>query len=1035
MRSKFKWIFTLLVAFTMQLTFAQEKTVKGTVSDATGPMPGVNVVVKGTQKGVSTGFDGTYAIKANVGDVLVFSFMGMNDITRTVDAAGVINVKMQEDAKQIETVVITALGVKRKNDQVIAAQTVIKTEELNRASAPNAVQALIGKVSGLQINTTNSSVAGENRVVLRAPRSITGNNQALVVIDGAISSLATFQQIPPDLIASVNVIKGAQGAALYGSDGVNGAIIVSTKKGAGDKFSVSIKSSVDISDVAYLPIRQLRYGQGWDGRHAIQENGSWGPEFDGTLFPTGLPQADGSFVVAPYSPIKNNLKAFFNKGTIIQNGITLSGGNLDSGYVNFSANRLTNDFILKGDALKRNSFLLKAGKKMGKFSVEGNINYITQSVTQAESGLYDELLEVASNIPIDAFEFSGNEGHWNTYNLNPYWERDNRRENSFDDKLALIGTLEYEFNKHFSLKYLANLRIDNIKELNYRNKYTDLTNPIYGGNNASVLANLFTSSDNNRRFYGDLLFTVNYDLAKDLNLTTIIGNNMQDNNRNLITNGGQNFAVPGVYNISNVLDPTPFGSTLEGRAIDNRRIESRKVGVFANVDLSYKDYLFINATARNDWSSVFKKSGNSFFYPSIGASFIPTKAFAGLSNNVLNYMKVAASYSRVGNDSSVAAYAINQLSGLGIGYPFNGINSYVQAIQPTDENITPEFVSTTDATVSFGFFGDRLTLDGSIYSQKTDDLITRQTVSGSTGFVSVLRNTGNLETKGFEIDLGFTPIKYGDRGLRWENKLNFTKYKSTVTKISDDSKTVSLRAPFNSINITADEGEEYPLIKGTTYTRDGLGRVIVDANGNPTIDTALKVLGKVNPDYILGLNSSLSYRGFKLSATMDYRTGHKFFSQTKRSLTFTGNTVESAENRSGFIFPNSSFDYNGDGAIQANEANVNVVTGGTGVPSIINYYNNFYTAAGENLILDATAFKVREASLGYTLSKDMIKNTGLSGLSFSINARNPINIFSKQNKNYADPEASETTGNAGGIAFTDRLPAQSTYGFSVNLTF
>ncbi len=1041
MRSKFKWIFTLLVAFTMQLSFAQEKTVKGTVTDASGPMPGVNVVVKGTQKGVSTGFDGTYAIKANVGDVLVFSFMGMNDISRTVDAAGVFNVKMQEDAKQIDAVIITAVGVKRKADAIVSTYALVKSEELNRASAPNAVQALIGKVSGLQINTTSSGVSSENRVVLRGSRSITGNNQALVVIDGAISSLATYQQIPPELVSSVNILKGSQGTAIYGSDGVNGAIIVTTKKGTGDKFTVNIKSVVDVLDIAYTPIRQLRYGQGWDGKHAIQENGSWGPEFDGSLYPTGLPQADGSYVIAPYSPIKDGLKRFFNKGTTFQNSITVSGGTQETGYVSFSANRVTTDFIVKNDQLKRNSFLLKAGKKMGKFTVDGNINYISQQVNQAESGLYDELLEGASNIPIDQFEFSGNEGHWNTYNLNPYWERDNRRQNNNQEKIAAIATFQYDFNKHITVKYLANLRLDMGSDDNYRNAYRDVTNSIYGGANASVIGEFATGNDFRRRFYGDLISNFNYDLAKNLSFAGILGLNMQDDFFKSTQVGGQNFAVPGVYNIKNILNPyTATQATLLvdnplNTQLDNRITQRRKVGVFSEMTLGYKDFLFLTATGRQDWSSVFQKSGNGFFYPSVGMSFVPTKAFEALKGKVLNYMKFVGSWSKVGNDSAVAAYRINQLSTLGTGYPFLN-NSYVQQLGQGDREIKPEFVTSKEFGANFGFFNDRLTLDASYYINTTDQLITNANIPAPSGFNTLLRNTGSLETKGFEIDLGFTPIKSQDpRGFRWDNKLNFTKYKTIISKISDDTKIVSLRQPFAFVGIVAEEGQEFPLIKGTTYLKDDYGRTIVDASGNPSIDPQQKILGKVNPDYILGLNSSVSYKGVRLSATMDYRTGHQFFADVKRKLTFTGNTIETAQNRYGFIIPNSSFDYNGNGIIEASEANSNVVTGGAGTPSIINYYNNFYTSAGDNLILDATAFKVREASLSYTFTPKMIEKTGLSALSVSINARNPINIFSKQNRNYSDPEASETTGNAGGLAFTDRYPAQNSYGFAINLTF
>jgi TonB-linked SusC/RagA family outer membrane protein len=1042
MRSKFKWIFTLLVALTMQLSFAQEKTVKGIVTDASGPMPGVNVVVKGTQRGVSTGFDGAYSIKASEGEVLVFSFMGMSDISKTVDASGSINVKMQDDAKQLETVVITGLGIKRKQDAITSSYTVVKAEELNRASSPNAVQALIGKVSGLQINTTNSSVAGENRVVFRGARSITGNNQALVVIDGAISSLATLQQIPPETILSVNAMKGAQGSAIYGSDGVNGVIIVTTKKGGSDKFSVTIKSSLDISEIAYTPIRQMRYGQGWDGAHSNVENGSWGPEYDGSLQPVGMMQADGSFVMAPYTGNQDNIKEFFNNGLTSQNGISISGGSLETGYVNFSANRQVNDFIVDGDELKRNSFLLKAGKKIGKFSVEGNLNYITQNVRQTESELFSDLLQAATNIPISSFQ-SGNEHHWTVYANNPYWKRDNQRQILKGDVVAAIATFGYQFNKNISASYLANLRMNTNNNLKYRNAYVDVVGPdTYGASPAAIDAALVSSTDFRRVFYGDLLVNFDYKLTDNVSLKATVGNNLQDNSFKSNEVGGTNFAIPGVYNISNVLNPYTAGALVfdndgGSRTLANRSTHFRKVGVFASAELGYKDYLFLNATGRNDWSSVFDKSLYSFFYPSVGLSFIPTKAFESIKGNVLNYMKIFGSFTKVGNDSAVGAYAINQTATTGFGYPF-GNNSYVQQLRPTYSQIEPEFVTTKEASINLGFFNDRLTLDGSYYVADTDNLITQTNVPFSTGYQTVLDNVGSLQNKGYEIDLGFTPIKNSDpRGFRWDNKLNFSHNKTTITALEGGLTSISLRAPSATAGIFADLGDEFPLIKGTKYTRDSMGRVILGANGNPTIDPSQQKLGKTTPDYILGYSPSVSYRGIKLSATMDYRTGHQFVSYVKQDLSFNGSTIESAENRGGFIMPNSSYDYNGDGVYGADETNTTVVTGGGGTASYISGYNNgFYSRTGENLVLDATAFKLREASLSYSFPESLIGKTGLSALSIGVNARNPITIFSKQNRNYGDPEASETSGNAAGIdPFTSRYPAQRSYGFSLNLTF
>ncbi|WP_264543470.1 MULTISPECIES: SusC/RagA family TonB-linked outer membrane protein [Flavobacterium] len=1035
MRSKFKWIFTLLMALTMQFSFAQEKTITGTVSDASGPLPGVNVVVQGTTRGVQTNFDGSYSIKAKEGEKLVYSFMGMGTVTKVVGASSVMNATMQDDAAtQLKEVVVTAVGIKKRQDAITSENQVVKAKEITQAANPNVVQSLTGKVSGLQINTTSSGVAATTKVVLRGARSISSSNEALVVIDGAISNIATLQQIAPELIDNVNVLKGAQGAALYGSDGVNGVIIVNTKKGSkGDKLSVNVNSAVDFSSIAYMPQSQLRYGQGWDGTFSSFENGSWGPEFDGSMQPVGLPQPDGTYFMAPYSPIKDHMKNFFKNGTIYQNGISLSGGDINSGYFNFGANRTQNDFVVEGDELKQNSFLFRAGKKIGKWSLEGNVNYITQDIKQVGQGtinasLYDDLLNTASNIPVELFSAGINSSHWNVYYLSPYWRIKNQREFRETNRFTAGVTLGYEINKNIDVSYLANLRLNNFANMNYDNGFVDTYSATYGARGKGFVSQYFKGNQSDRIYYGDLLVNFNYNLTDNISLKANLGNNLQDTRQEFVNQGGTNLEVPGIYNMSNVLNPA------QPSTLDNRTVQKRKIGVFANIDLGYKDYLFLNLTGRNDWSSVFAKNNNSYFYPSAGVSFVPTKAF-GLEDSFLNYAKVTANYTRVGNDNGVQPYDINKVVALGDGFPFAN-NSYVLDRTLTNPGITPEFVTTKEVSAKLGFLKDRITLSGSYYVTDTDDLITDVSTSSTTGAFSLLDNVGSMQTKGNEIELGVTPFRSEEpRGFTWDARLSYTHYKSIITKVSADANAVELRNA-GIVGIFAEVGEEYPLIKGTSYLRDDYGRVIVDDNGLPTIDNNFKKLGSATPDYILGFNSAISYKGFRLSTTIDYRTGHKFYSNTKSTMAFNGKLIETAENRTGFIMPNSSYDYNGDGSIGADEANGSIVTAAGGTPSYINYVNNFYTGAAENFVLDASALKIRELSLGYTLDPKFTSKLGLEALSFSVNARNFYTWLPKQNKGYNDPETAEGTGNlTSGLAFNNRYPNQKTIGFALNLKF
>ncbi len=1035
MRSKFKWIFTLLLAVSMQFSFAQEKTVTGVVSDASGTLPGANVVVQGTTRGVQTDVDGRYSIKAAAGEVLVFSFVGMADVRTTVGASNVVNATLTEGGLMLSEVIVTgALGIKKTRDAVTSSQQVVDNEELTQAASPNVIQSLAGKVSGLQINTTNSGVTATTRIVLRGNRSLTGNNQALIVIDNAVSSAAVLQTIAPELIESTNVIKGASGAALYGSDGANGVIIVTTKRGAkGGKPVISINSSIDFEEVSFVPQRQKRYGQGWSGTHVAYENGAWGAEMDGVVRPTGLPQADGSYIMAPYSPTANGIKDFFQTGTLTQNGFSINAGD-ENGYAIFSANRQSTDFVVEGDKLNRNSFLFKGGKKLGKWDVSGIANYNSTVTNTTSATLYTELLQAASNIPIDQFSTPLNQHHWTSYYRSPYWMQDNIRNEARRENFSGTATLNYELNKNINFNYTANIQLVQSSSLGYTNGYTDVLK--VGGGDHSTVSAFDQSNSGARNIYGDFLANFNYDLSDKLNLKFNIGNNVQDRFFNTTAVGGTNLTIPGLYTISNV--ETPNVQTFIGGALDNGIIRSRSYAFFANVDLAYDDYLFLNLTGRNDWTSLLDQSKNNYFYPSVGLSFIPTKAFDALDNNdILRYAKIAGSFVRIGNNN-VAAYAINDLFNSGTGYPFGNNNSFVQQTTNTFAFIRPEFYETKDITVNLEFFkNSRLTLDVSAFQTDNTDLNTNVSASSASGLSRSNINIGQTRVKGLEIDLGFTPIDNRDLDLKWTNRLSFYSAKTDVIKVSDEADELSLAnfATSGGIGIFAVKGEEFPLIKGIGYQRDDQGRIIVNAaTGMPEKTLEYITLGKATPDYVLTYNTAVDFKGFRLAAVMDYRTGHQFWSGNKQWLSWSGHLYDSAvTGRTGFIFPNSSYaDPNNPGAFIANET---VVTGGTSYATYLSYFQDEFAETAENFVIDATAFKVRELSLSYGFKPDVLERAGLTSLRVGVTARNPFMVLPTENRNYSDPEQSRSSGNDLGIAATNQYPLTRTYGFNVNLTF
>ena len=1025
MRSKFKWIFTLLLAFTMQFSFAQEKTVTGVVSDATGPLPGANVVVKGSTRGTQTDVDGKYSIKAKEGDVLLVTFTGYIDSQVKVGAASSYNVTIKESSILIEDVVVTgALGIQKKKEAITYASQVVKSKELTQAGSPNVVQSLVGKVSGLQINTTNSSVNPTLRVVIRGSKSLTGNNQALIVIDDVISTAATLASIAPEMIESVNVIKGPQGSALYGVDGSNGVMIVATKKGSkSGKAEVSFTSNYDFQEIAYLPERQTKYGQGWNGAHVSYENGGWGAEMDGVIRTTGLLQADGTYITSPYSPIKDNIKQFFQNGSILQNTLNISLGDKD-GYAFVSASKQSTDFVVKNDILDRTNFLFKSGKNVGKWSLGSTVNYIASRTETTSSNLFTDLLQTATNIPVGRFSSPFNQYHWTSYYNSPYWLRDNVRNETKTNYVSAIANLKYKLNDHISFSYAPSIQLTSTNFRGYTNGYTDLL--LVGGGNQSIVSSFDTNNTSTKRIYADFIVNFDYKLTDKIGLKANVGHNVNDLYFDFTSVGGDNLTIPGFYNISNITgDPRR----------SNGFTRQRGFAVFANLDFSYEDYLYLNVTGRNDWVSTLPSDKNNFFYPSAGISFIPNRAFSGLKDSkTLSSSKISFNLTKTGRANGIDPYAIQNTYNQGIGYTFGTLNSFVQSTAITDGAIKPEFSVQKELNVNLGFFEESVTLGTSFYTSDNQDLITNTTPSPASGLTSARINIGKTTTTGMEIDLGFNNAN-SKAALKWNVNLSYTTFKTEVNKVSDDADEVAL-ASFASIGIFATEGEEFPLIKGTAYERDVNGSVIIDAaTGNPLQTAEFKILGKVTPDYILGLNAAIEYKGLRLSGTFDYRTGHKFWAGNKDWLSWSGHLVESAQNgRRGFIFPNSVVTSDGTptGVLTPNTS---TITGGTTYTSYLNYFSNEYRDVSENFVLDATAFKCRELALSYSLPAKFLKSTAVNSVTLGVNARNLFTILPKSNRGYHDPEQSRSNGNDQGLAVTGQYPVTRTFGFNLNVTF
>lgn len=957
-----------------------------------------------------------------------------------------------------EVIMTGAMNRKMKLDAQTSTAAVISKEKLTQAGAPNAIAALASKVPGLTINKTDSSVDGTYDIKIRGSRTLTGSTAPLIVIDGVISSMTIFQSLPSDAIESVTTLLGLQGAALYGSQGVNGAIIITTKKGSGSrKPRVNFNSNVEFDNVLYTPKRQQKYGQGWYGDRVHVENGSWGPAFsdpkyagqnlaigipfydvngDGviSLDPNGdVPAKDAAAsVYAPFAPRKkDNAKEFFNTGLNLNNTLSISAGS-EGAYAGLIINRQDREFIVAEDKLKKTSVVLNGGFKMDKLSMDGSVTYINRSVSTTDPDMYTDLLQSSPEIPIIDFTNSPHPYGWNKYFKNPYWTIKNVRNTTKTDILNGTVSLGYKINDHISITNNGSAQITSTDILNYNNGYVpSLAKPLISPSVAPITSTVKQSNEVNRYYYNDLMANFNYDFTKEINFKLTLGYNVQRTESKITTVGGSGIKIPGIYqywNLSNLTIPYK---------LDNRRFVDNRYAYFANLDLSYKDYLYVNATGRLENSSKLLHSDKNvdskshYFYYSGGVSFMPLKAF-NIESDAISRFVIKGSHTRVGNDP-VKVFGIEDTVELGTGYPFStGPLSFVNNQTPTDTNIKPEKVTSNDISVGLGFLKNRITLDASFYLQTTKDLITNQTTSYTSGIRFTPINVGDIQNKGMEVSLGLTPIKSTD--FTWDLNLAWSINRTKVLELANGQDEVNLSTG-GIAGIYAIKGQEFPQLKATAYMRDEQGRIIIDpSNGNPYITNNYVSFGRVTPNYTLALNTNFKYKNFGLYAVLDYRNGGVLYSGAMQNLAFSGNLEQSAEydrTQGGYIIPNSVYMNSAGQYVE----NTSIKSGGNSYGTVPDYYGSVYNKIGENFIMSGTAFRVRELGISYALGADTARSIGLTALSFSVYARNPFYKFAKENKGYADPETSFTTGNISGLSNSNQYPSTRTVGFTTTINF
>ena len=1072
------------MALIVQISFAQQKTVSGTVSDENGlPLIGTTVLVVGTSSGTTTDFDGKYAIKTKAGDVLSYSYVGYSTQNKTVGAANTINATLQPD-NTLDEVVVTAFGIgKRNSKETVYANQTVKAKDLLSVPNKNALEALRGKTAGVNLSTGSGSIGASTSIVLRGSGSLTGNNNALIVVDGvAIDNTASssdvsyssggasdgsstdgyadfgnrFNDVNPDDIESITVLKGPSATSLYGSRGASGVILITTKTGKSKKMQVNYNGSTSVETAIINIQRQSKFGQGFDNSSLDSgENWSWGPALDGVVRPWTSPidsDGDGSLeaLTRPYSAVKDQLKDFFNTGQTTTNNINLSGSN--EGFTYYASFGNTNQTgILDNTSYKRNNITFNASAKLSdRVKSDFKVSYANVKQNTAQEGsrafegnnAYAMAIQSPVNIPFTELRdykspFHDINGYWGSYSsVNPYFIL-----NEYGNEAAIDNVLA---NASLSYNFLENLSVSGRFGGNIVNTQTDIWTPTFTpaeqlvwtdglgiatrNSRHSSLGEYINSNTKVENLDATILFNYNTDISEDLKLTAAAGYNFfQKRSERLTGNTVGGLVVPEVFNLSNSSQQSNSSS---------RRTKYRIYGVLANATLGYKDAAFLEFSARNDWSSTLPKENNSFLYGAVGASVVLTDLF-DIKNDVLSYAKLRGGYGTSGKDAGL--YFINsyfvgnpQIANLGdfeLRFPKDGVPGFTIGNTIGNPTLQPELTTTYEAGADLSFFKNKISLEYTYYHSIHDEQIVEISLPRSTGYTRTVTNIGRMDNKGHELALTLKPLNGMVDGLDFELFGAYSKNENKVITITDNIDELNIGtfgfAAGTTVSIVAKEGLPYGTFKGNDFKTNNQGQVIVDANtGFPVYTEEDVFLGNNQPDYRLNFGTKINYKGFGFRILFDMKKGGQFASQTKYNTNFNGTNVNTTVyNREPFIFPNSIVD-NGDGTFAENTVQITEQ----------DYFTN-YDAPVSTQLIDASYLKLREVELSYTIPKAMLKNTFFTNARFSLFGKNLKFWLPSENK-YADPEVNGPglTGNAQGIE-TTQTPSSRSLGLNLQLSF
>ena len=994
----------------------------------------------------------------------MISFIGMH--TQEVKIQPTLTIVLKADMEVLDEVVVTAMGLKRSEKALGYSATSVKGGDIAIKRTSDVMSGLAGKVAGVQISATSSDPGSSNSVIIRGVSSLSGSNQPLYVVDGVPLNNSSVSSgdglnsgfdfgnganaVNPDDVENMTILKGAAATALYGSRAAAGVVMITTKSGKkGAGLGIEYNGGLQWSSVLRLPQMQNEFGMGWYGDKTDNENGSWGPRFDGTLQIYG-PVYNNSQKLKPYVAMEDNIKDFFDVGLRYSNSISFNGAS-DKGDYFVSLSQISDDGMIPtdSDSYDKYTFSARGSHRIKNLTFSSSVNYAYQKNSFATTGqglsMYNSIMQTPRDISIiglkdlsDPFNTPGY--YYTPYGVtNPYYVLENYMNEYEAERFYGKFQLDYDFLKYFKFTYRFGLDTttgqSNMGEPNlYALYYDNTANGAPMGSGSPFIGETGSVSQQitrRREINQDVMVTFNMPI-NEFNVNALVGFNGNERKASSQYSAITDLSIPTWYNLSNSAK-APTTSTSESLR--------RLMGVYGQIEGSWKNMLYLTVTARNDWSSTLPEKNNSFFYPGVTGSFIFSELFSDELKNIITFGKVRAAWGKTGNDANPymvnPVYAQAGASGYWADYnfPFQGpgFNAYTAGNVLGSNSLSPEMTTEIEFGLNMAFFNNRISFDVAYYNRNTDKQIYSLNMDPASGFTAQNMNLGKVQNKGVELLVNVTPIETKD--FSWTLGWNFSKNWSKVLSLPEELGGEALIYGFSGgTGMYAVVGEPVGVFKAQVPQMTEDGKIVVNSStGLPVEDPeGMKIVGDMNYKYQMGFSTTLSYKGISLSADLDVRKGGLMFSRTKDITYFTGNAIQTAYNdRNVFIVPNSV------NAITGADGSVTYVENTTPLDNT-NIYS-FWDAGGTDMdsafLIDKSYIKLRSVVLSWDVPTNWLKKTPFTGLRVSAYGNN-LFVWTPSSNTFVDPETT-SFGNdlAGNFGEYSANPSSRRFGFNVMVKF